>query len=226
MGRAFAKLNGRYSGILTALIISNAVSIGLLLIKMVANSSTDFGFLVWNLFLAWLALFFAMILKTYLNDHSWLSWQAMLLTVVWLGFLPNSFYLATDLIHLPLSSQATVLYDVVMLLSFSFNGFVSGLASVFVVHKQLVKRLKARTAYVLIGLTLFASSFAIYLGRYLRWNTWDVIVNPAGILFDVSDRIINPGAHPQAFVTTATFFALIGSVYLVAWQFVRAIKSD
>lgn len=226
MLREFARLNRRYDGVLTALLISNGVSVGLLFIQIVTDSSSQFGFLVWNLFLAWLSLFFAMILKTYLVKHPWLSWQAILLTLLWLGFLPNSFYLAADLIHIQVFSKANVLYDVVMLLSFTFNGFISGLASVFVVHNELLKRLKADTAHVLVGLTLLASSFAIYLGRSLRWNTWDVIVNPAGILFDVSDRIINPGAHPQAFVTTATFFVLIGSVYLVTWQFVRAIKKD
>jgi uncharacterized membrane protein len=178
------------------------------------------------LFLAWLGLFFAMILKTYLVKHRWLSWQAILLTLLWLGFLPNSFYLAADLIHIKAFSGSTVLYDVVMLLSFTFNGFISGIASVYVVHAELIKRLETRLAHTLIALTILASSFAIYLGRSLRWNTWDVLVNPAGLLFDVSDRLINPGAHPQAFVTTATFFVLIASIYLVTWEFVQAIKKD
>lgn len=226
MWREFAKLNRRYGGVLSALLISNGVSLGLLLIRMVVNSSGQFGFMAWNLFLAWLPLFFALILRTYLQRNSWLSWQAIGLTLLWLGFLPNSFYLATDLIHLRVASQTDVLYDVTMLLSFTLNGFIGGLSSVSVVHRELIKRLKAESAHILVGVILALASFALYLGRNLRWNTWDVIVNPAGILFDVSDRIINPGAHPQAFVTTATFFVLISSVYLVTWQFVRAIRKD
>jgi len=221
-----SSLNRRAIDIFVALLISNFVSVGFILMRVFATGENEYFYLLWNLFLAWLPLIFTLELKLYLLKKFWLNWPGILLTLLWLGFLPNSFYLAADLVHLQDMSKDNVLYDATMLASFMFNGFVVGLASVYFVHKELLKRLRTTTAHILIALTLLSSSFAIYLGRSLRWNTWDVIVNPAGILFDVSDRFINPGAHPQAFVTTTTFFVLIGSVYLFVWQFIRALRKD
>jgi uncharacterized membrane protein len=111
-----------------------------------------------------------------------------------------------------------------MILSFSLNGYLLGFTSIFLLHQQLVKRLKSRQAHLLIAAILLLCSFAIYLGRYLRWNTWDVILNPAGLLFDVSDRIINPAAHTQTFITTFSFFILLGSLYIVLWQMAAALR--
>jgi uncharacterized membrane protein len=55
----------------------------------------------------------------------------------------------------------------------------------------------------------------------LRWNTWDVLTSPAGILFGVSDIVLHPFGHMLAFTTTLTFFVLLTSVYIVIWQFAR-----
>lgn len=73
-------------------------------------------------------------------------------------------------------------------------------------------------AYVAAQGALLLSSFAIYLGRYLRWNTWDIIINPAGLIFDVSDRIINPGTYSLTFIVTAVFFVVLGSAYAVVYR--------
>lgn len=146
------------------------------------------------------------------------------LTFLWLAFLPNSFYIVTDFIHLHATGEVGLLYDIVMLSSFIFNGFVVGFMSLYMVHRELLLRVRRRDAHAVMGSVLLVCSFAIYLGRYMRWNTWDVLVNPAGILFDVSDYLINPAAKPQVFVTTITFFALLGSMYIVSWQLVRSVS--
>jgi uncharacterized membrane protein len=91
---------------------------------------------------------------------------------------------------------------------------------------MLLKHLPPRLAHIMIASVLLLCSFAIYLGRYLRWSTWDVLVNPAGVVFDVSDRIINPVSHGQTFSTTLTFFLLLGSMYLVIWQAIRAAREN
>ena len=83
-----------------------------------------------------------------------------------------------------------------------------------------------RASSVLIAIILFMCSFAIYLGRDLRWNSWDVLVNPAGILFDVSDHLIHPLQNGAMFSMTFSFFVLLGSLYVVGWQLGEATRSD
>ncbi len=212
--------------LIASLALSSFVSVGLFLVRDLHYGTSRYIFLNWNLFLAWLPLLFAWWLMKWVAKNPWISWQGMGLTLLWLGFLPNSFYLVSDLIHLQTTLASNVFYDVVLLVSFAWNGLVLGFFSLYLVHRLLIKRIEWRYAHLLITGVLLLCSFAIYLGRYLRWSTWDVLVNPAGILFDVSDRIINPEAHGQTFTTTLTFFLLLGSMYLVLWQFVGVIREQ
>jgi uncharacterized membrane protein len=215
-----------YLRVFGALVVSNGVSIILFLFRAADARSWRYAFLLWNLLLGWAPLLFAWWLKQRLSQGRWLTWQNLLLTGLWLGFLPNSFYLVSDLIHLHSTGEVSLLYDAVMFFSFIFNGYVAGFASVYLVHRELLRRLNVWRAHALVAFVLLLCSFAIYLGRNLRWNTWDVLVNPFGILFDVSDRIINPLAHPQVFTTTFTFFILLTSMYAVIWQFVVALRGN
>jgi uncharacterized membrane protein len=213
-----------YTGVLWALFLQSLVTIGFFVIGAWRNDSTQYWYFLWNLVLAWLPLIFAFNLAKFLKKNRWVSWQGILLTVLWLGFLPNSFYMVSDFIHLGNVIRADPVFDVAMFASFAISGLVLGFTSLYLVHRELVKRLKPTRAHWLIAGVLLLSSFAIYLGRDLRWNTWDILINPAGIIFDVTDPIINPGTHPETFSTTFGFFGLLGSVYIVIWQFIKSIQ--
>jgi uncharacterized membrane protein len=211
--------------LVVALGISALVSVGLYFFRLIYTGSVRYWFLVWNLALAWVPLFFAWGLAKTLKSHRWMSVQGMGLTLLWLVFLPNSFYLVSDLVHLHPTGEISVLYDAVMFGLFIFNGFIYGFASLLVVHRELLRRVRPANAHSTVALVLLICSFAIYLGRYLRWNTWDVLVNPAGLLIDVSDRFVNPAAHEQTYSTTAVMFLLLGTLYWVIWETVRFLRS-
>lgn len=209
----------RQQGLINALLVSNLVSIVLFGFRVFVTNNTVYWFLFWNLLLAWVPVLVVWILLRTLKRRSWKEPLPLVLTFVWLGFLPNSFYLMSDLIHLRTTGDIGLLFDIVLFLSCIWNGAVAGMLSIFWVHIAILKRTTPTIAASLIGIVMVLASFAVYLGRSLRWNTWDVLVNPAGILFDVSERVINPLDHPQVIVTTLTFTALLGSMYLVIWQF-------
>ena len=206
------------------LFLSSLVSIGLFIVGSLMNHNFGYWFIAWNLFLAWLPLLFMLWLQRMLRHRRWSSWPGIALSVLWLGFLPNSFYIITDYIHLQDSVSADILYDATMLTSFVMTGLILGFVSLYLFHMELRKRMPPQTANRFIALILLLSSFAIYLGRDLRWNSWDLFLNPAGILFDVSDRVIAPTSYPEMYVTTGSFFVLLGMFYLVTWHVVRAVK--
>jgi uncharacterized membrane protein len=201
------------------------VSLGLYWFGVLQNDEVVFTYLLWNLGLAWIPLVLVLLLERTLRTKLWSSWLPLLLTVLWLSFLPNSFYMITDFIHLNEFARADLLFDVVMFSSFILNGLLLGYLSVYVVHQELVNRLGRRTSALLVSGVLALASFAIYIGRDLRWNTWDVLFNPASVIFDVSDRILNPAAHPQLFSTTLSFFVLLTSIYAIIWQLTRTTKA-
>jgi len=207
------------------LLISSFVSVGLFLYGALRNHSWEFAYFIWNLFLAWLPLLFALWLVTTLRRKLWSSWEAIIASVLWLLFLPNSFYMVSDFIHLDELKRVDIVYDAIMFTSFIFVGVFLGLGSLYLVHREFRRRFTRVGSTAWLAAIMLICSFAIYLGRDLRWNSWDVFTNPGGLLFDVSDRLIHPGADPQMLPTVFGFFVLIGSMYSLGWKAVLFIRT-
>jgi len=189
-----------------------------------AITHTDrYWFLIWNLFLAWLPLLFAWFLYKRTPKGLLWSWQNFVLFILWLLFLPNAFYLFTDFIHLQPTGEIGLMYDVVLIGCYAWCGFIMGYLSLYMVHMRTLQRF-GRIAHWLPPICLLLCGFAIYLGRYLRWNSWDIIINPFGLLFDITDRLINPGEHILTFSATLLFFAFLAVIYLVFWQAADTLK--
>jgi uncharacterized membrane protein len=215
------RLLSRYS-FLVSLLFLTLVSVGFFVAGALSNHSLEFWYLLWNLFLAWLPLLFVLWLLHMLGHKSWSSWQGIALSLLWLGFLPNSFYMVSDFIHLQDYQRVDIVFDATMFASFVLTSLFLGFTSLFLVHTELAGRFQRKiTSWAWVSAILLLCSFAIYLGRDLRWNTWDILVSPAGILFDVSDIALHPRDHALAFTTTLTFFVFLISIYIVIWQFVR-----
>lgn len=208
-----------------ALLLSSLTSIGLFMAGALRNHSMEFSYLIWNLFLAWLPLLFGLWLERVLRRKLWSSWEALAATALWLAFLPNSFYMISDFVHIQEVQRIDLLYDVVMFSAFIFSGVTLGFLSLYAVHRQLLQRMHWRMATLTTAGVILLCSFAIYLGRDLRWNSWDILVNPGGILFDVSDRFLHPTSYPRLFTTTGSFFVLLGSLYVVAWEVARNLRA-
>jgi len=210
-----------------ALGASSLVSVGFWIVGAVSNHSAEYRYLVWpNLFLAWIPLGLALWLELCLRMRLWSDWRSVVITLLWIGFLPNSFYMISDFVHLMEVQRVDIVFDVAMLGSFALNGLLLGYLSLYIVHGELLKRLRVRNAGILVALVLALSSFAIYIGRDLRWNTWDVLLNPASLLFDVSDRLINANDRPEVFTTTLSFFVLLGTVYVVIYYATRILRQQ
>ncbi|MBC7582111.1 DUF1361 domain-containing protein [Aeromicrobium sp.] len=205
------------------LLVATGASLVLLAADSLHNHSFYFSYLIWNLFLAWLPLLFAWWLLAVLKRKLWSSWEAIGVSVLWLAFLPNSFYMVSDFIHLREVSYRNLLYDAVMLTSFISVAVVLGVCSLYLVHREVIRRFTNRTSGIWLFAVILVCSFAIYLGRDLRWNSWDILTNPGGLLFDVSDRLMHPAAYPEMMLTTAIFFILMCMFYGIAWFTVHMI---
>lgn len=202
------------------------VSYSLLITRIIASDSLRYTFLFWNLVLAAVPMLLAWWLVDEVRRNGWLGWRQGVAMVLWVLFLPNSFYIVTDFIHLRANYEADLLFDITVLTSFMITGIIYGFVSMFLVHRQLQRRWSEARAYGIIALILLAASFAICLGRYTRWNTWDVLLKPAGLLFDISDRVINPSAHVQTYQTTVVLFLVLFATYVVCWEGVRLARSQ
>jgi uncharacterized membrane protein len=214
----------RAVGFVLSLAAFTVFAVVLSFIRFVISGTTRYDFLIWNLFLAWLPLIFAWLLYIRTPKGLTWSWPNFGLFAAWLIFLPNAFYLVTDFIHLRRTSQVDIVFDIILFSTYAFCGIILGLTALYLVHTSAIKRFGTRAHY-LPAAVLLLCGFAIYLGRYLRWNSWDIITNPFGLLFDVSSSVIDPANHPLTFATTLLFYGFLGLLYLVVWQGIIAIRS-
>ena len=207
-----------------ALVFATLVGLGLFAYGAWRDHSLEYDYLIWNLFLAWLPLAFAVRLIHILRRKLWSSWEGLTWTVLWLAFLPNSFYMISDFIHIQDVPSANVLYDVFMFTSFIYTGVVLGFSSLYLIHLKLRQRLPTRLADFCVGLTLFICSVGVYIGRDLRWNSWNLLTNPGGLLFDIADRLEHPSAYPQMILAIVSFFVLLVIMYGLLWRGIRLVR--
>lgn len=213
--------------VVRGLVAAAAISIVLYVARVIFYGDFTFGYMIWNLVLAVIPFFIGVALIDRLQGRLWSEPANLALTLLWLGFLPNSFYVATDLIHIAEVTSRTIVFDAIMLLSFTIAGLLYGYGSVVMVHRELRKRHRKNRADLVVAIIFLACSYAIYLGRYMRWNTWDVIINPIGLISNILDSLVIPRDGAPMLETTALFFVFLGSFYLVAlwlWPEVLHIK--
>ncbi len=204
----------------SVLLLPAIVALALLVIRIVATDSTRYLFLIWNLLLAFVPLVLLLVLKNRLKNTAWWSVPNILITFAFIAFLPNAFYIMTDYKHLRGASEININYDILMINVFAWTGLLWGYCATLEFHKELRKRLSSSRALISMGLVFSAISFAIYLGRFVRWNSWDILVQPAAIIFDVSDQVINPSMHVNAYFYTFIFFISLFSIHYTLWRLI------
>ncbi|HKR64379.1 MAG TPA: DUF1361 domain-containing protein [Thermoanaerobaculia bacterium] len=173
----------------------------LLIVGRVLRSGTvSYVFLVWNLFLAVIPVFAAWRLARAKTTLAQILWFAM-----WLAFLPNAPYIATDFLHLRARPLIPLWYDVALLFSCAATGLLFAFSSIADVQRVVAKRFGAAASWLCSSLALVLCGFGIYIGRYLRWNSWDVATNPRAVLGDILARIVDPLSHPRTLGVTLVY---------------------
>jgi uncharacterized membrane protein len=183
-----------------------------------------FIFLLWNLFLAWLPY----MLGKYMQRVN-IPWKQWLLALLWLLFLPNAFYIVTDLVHLRHTTSAPVWLDVAILFASAVVGLMMALVSLYRMEQFFLGRFGKRYVSAGVSVVLLLASFGVYLGRYLRWNSWDIITNPLALFASVANRVIFPFAHLRTWGMTFVLAVIFGLLYYMGKKIpalVADIKKD
>ena len=141
-------------------------------------------FLNWNLLLAFIPWALSLLVSVNPKIRA-KKWTLGLLLVTWLLFFPNAPYILTDLIHLHKGYAMPMWFDLLLILSFAWTGLIFAFLSLSHIEELLESKLSRNWIAALSSCLLLIGGFGIYLGRYLRWNSWDIINNPFGLLQDV-----------------------------------------
>lgn len=180
--------------------------------RILLTGTTEFLFLNWNLFLAFIPWFISLMLF-FSNSLRGNSLMLTSLVLMWLIFFPNSPYILTDLFHLRDRGNAPVWFDLIIILSFGWTGLLFGFHSLKNIEELLKQKLNHILLKILTVIFFFITSFGVYLGRYQRWNSWDIIHNPMPILTDIISRFADPLAHPRTWGVTILLGILLNMIY-------------
>lgn len=163
----------------------------MLVFRKMFFGSTRYNFLLWNLFLAWIPLLVSLLINyLYVNNRPGLSrfTSLFLLSMVWIGFYPNAPYIITDFVHLSgiqyylinvgYSMNAIIWYDFILVALFILTGFLTGFVSLYLVHMLITDKFNKIVGWLFSIFILFLSAFGVYLGRFIRWNSWDIVFTP------------------------------------------------
>ncbi|SKC78761.1 DUF1361 domain-containing protein [Ohtaekwangia koreensis] len=206
--------------ILLVFSLTTILCVTLVAFRVQYTDKVTFVFLVWNIFLALVPYMISTLLVLYhhkIKQSIWL-WIPFM---AWLCFFPNAPYILTDLFHLKPRAGVPYWYDLALILFFAWNGLMLGFASMMDIQAVFTARFHAFVGWLISIGSLLLAGFGIYLGRYLRWNSWDVISSPTHLLHDIATHLLNPFKHPQTYGVTILFstFLLLG--YILLLQFSR-----
>lgn len=193
---------------ISLLTISMALSIVLLFIRIKLHQSFYLLFLVWNLFLAIIPF----VITTGLISTKKINKLTLFFFFgIWLLFLPNAPYIVTDLMHLTRSDQQYLWLDILVVMSFAFNGLIVFFLSLSDMEKLLKQYFNPKVLTLIMLSIIILTAFGIYLGRFLRHNSWEIIINPLNILTDIFEIIFQPNI--EAWLFTLTFGSFLAISY-------------
>ncbi|MBA2383797.1 MAG: DUF1361 domain-containing protein [Actinobacteria bacterium] len=208
-------MHGRRTLAVAALLTASALCVALLEVRVRETGSSYYRFLIWNLTLAWVPLVLAAI--AYARARRGVGMLVWVLLVPWLLFFPNAPYLLTDFIHLN-EGPAPLWYDALMLSAFAWTGLMLGFGSLYLVQMVLRGVFGRVIAWAGVLGALALASVGVFIGRFIRFNSWDALLHPVQVAEVVRDQLVAvPLRTAEALVALTTFLA-VG--YLVVYSFV------
>jgi uncharacterized membrane protein len=193
------------------LILLAFLSLILILLRVKITHDIYLLFLLWNLVLAYIPYMLSSKIKS--TPPGTITFYTLLFA--WLLFIPNSFYLLTDFIHLHHSNSLQYLFDAVILCCFTVAGFYAGIVSLLQIHKLGEMKFSQKVCDYLMIIICYLISFGIYLGRILRFNSWDILSNPIALVWNILKSLFRLEAY--------IFTIVMGTFILLIYAFIYVI---
>lgn len=211
------------------LFLSTLFTIALIAARVYVTQKVTFVFLVWNLVLAAIPFVISTLMISFESKIKTVG--LFVLLACWLAFFPNAPYILTDFFHLRQRPDVPLWFDLMVILSAAWNGLIFGLLSLLDIQHIITNRFSRLTGWIFVTGSLFLCGFGIYVGRYLRWNSWDIVTNPVALTYDLLERVANPVLHPRTLGVTVLYMTFLFIVFaffrlLMAGQDKSTIKQD
>ena len=219
-------LQQRQRAALTALLVASLGCAGMVAGRALYTGRLSFRFFCWNLFLAWIPLVFSWALaRRHAAGREGGRAASWVLGAAWLVFFPNAPYLVTDLVHLRARSPIPFWFDALLMSAFAITGLLLGFLSLRQVHALVARARGCRAGWLFVAGVSGLTGLGIYVGRFHRWNSWDLVTRPGELLAEVAGWALDPFEHAGSLSVAASFGAVFGAAYLLLSALTRGAQS-
>jgi len=200
--------------VLLTLGIATAFCGALALTRIALTRHAGLLFLAWNLILAWVPLLMSLlIVKNHAPGGPASRVRSAAFGLIWLAFFPNAPYLVTDLIHLQEGGFVLLVYDAMMVFSFALTGLCIAFLSLWLIHRIVERRMGRAIGWTFVVVIAGLTGVGVFLGRFPRWNSWDLVTRPGELFETLVVGARNPS--PRAIGITLMMAALFAIAYLI-----------
>jgi len=179
------------------------------ILRIILFGNFSFLYILWNIFLAFVPFFITSILTLNTNKDNILKPVFIIGFLFWFLFLPNAPYVITDFIHLGRFYAVPTMYDMFLLFTSAWVSLLLGLHSLFQMEKMLLLRFTRKITNIIIIVTILFTSFGVYLGRYLRFNSWDFFLSHNSLLASIWKVLTQSNNYANVYGYTLLFFVFI-----------------
>jgi uncharacterized membrane protein len=211
-------MSDRRLATVASLAVLSLLVVAMVVVRNVYSGNTFYDSLIWNLFLAWIPFGLAIVVYDGLRRGMGRA-QLWAAGILWLLFFPNAPYIVTDFKYLQEWAGAPIWFDVVLVSAAAWCGLLLGFMSLYLMQAVVRRTVGAVNAWLFVLAVLTVSSFGIYLGRFQRWNSWDVFTQPEQLAGNIWTQLTQPHEHPKTVAVTLLFTAFLGATYLVFYSF-------
>jgi uncharacterized membrane protein len=219
-------LRNRYSiAVFILLNVACLICIALVVARIAYSDTSRHRGLIWNLFLAWIPFMLAYFAHAVSWRRATLYLIIPLIAFLWLIFYPNAPYMLTDLQDLSRrAAGAPLWYDVIIVVWCSWTGMLLGVISLYLMQDIIVRMFGRVIGWVFVFVISALSSFGIYIGRFVRLNSWDILQSPGETAQEILGIVIDPSMRLAAFTVLYTVFFLF--VFLLLYSFSHMLREQ
>jgi uncharacterized membrane protein len=215
-------MNLKVSNTSKLLLLSVSFTMAMLLVRFFYSNTMDYRFYGWNTFLAAIPY----LVSTQLLKMKKMGAVSVVMMIVWLLFFPNAPYIITDLLHYEERPPIPFWYDILLVTSAAWNGLILGLVSLMNMEKYLLRYLKPLWTTCFVFISLLLCGYGIFLGRFLRFNSWNIVTDPGSLAYASAKHVLKPQQYPKLWVFTLLFAVLLSIIYYTLKNLPHASRKD
>jgi uncharacterized membrane protein len=197
------------------LFLSSMMSCAFFAFRVMYSGSYNYLNLLWNLFLAWLPYIFSVIASSFYGRAPKRWWIVLLFCILWLLFFPNAPYIVTDFYYLDARPPVPLWFDISLIAIFAFTGCFLAIASLRTIHIMIRKSFGRVIGWIFALLALGLASLGVYLGRFGRFNSWDILISPKSLIKEIVANLFNPLDNLGFLGFTIMFTSILLVFYLM-----------